>query len=219
MPRVTEVLDYFATPGLVDWKVRVGKREANRISKQAMNIGTNVDEWVKAKVLGNKLPKLKTMEAETCVVAYKRWEKDYSPDLKVATRLYSDPYGITGEPDLYWGDVVVDLKCSSGIRDSYWLQTAAYCKMAGKTDRAILRLDKTLGEYEYKVKEGWMFDWEVFQGLLNAYRFFNPPTEGTTTKEVGHANKDRVANKEVSSRQILGIAKDSDDRASQGRKI
>lgn len=38
--RVTEVLDYFQAPELVEWKMKVGKAEAGKISRMALKIGT-----------------------------------------------------------------------------------------------------------------------------------------------------------------------------------
>lgn len=181
MPRVTEVIGYFQPPSLVDWKVRVGKRESGKIGRKAMSIGSNVDEWVRAFVDDKPLPKLKTLEAKNCVKAFERWYGDYArPKLRTGMRLYSACPRINGEPDLYWDerDEVVDVKCSRQISDGYWIQTAVYCWLSGKKNRGILRLDKNLADYEYKRREGFAGAFKVFLGLLRAYLFYNPPKEG-----------------------------------------
>lgn len=186
MPRVTEVLSYFPHPKLIEWKVKLGKRESGLIGRKAMSVGTNVDQYIRAKIDGQKPPKLKTLEAENCVKAYEMWYDLYKPELKTGKRIYYKAYGdregskdsfkfaLNGEPDLYWGDTVIDLKCSGRISDSYWLQTAVYCKLAGKQNRAILRLDKNMADYEYVKREGFEEDYQVYLGLLQAYYYFNP---------------------------------------------
>jgi len=124
--RVTQILDYFGEPGLVSWKVKVGAKEARRIGTIAKNIGSNVDEAIKADVDGLKVPRLKTQEAKNCYEAYLSWKKDYSPALIVGQRIFCEDSQVCGEPDLFWDDTVIDVKCSSEIRPTYWLQTEWY---------------------------------------------------------------------------------------------
>ena len=52
--RVTSILNYFQSPDLVKWKLRVGAKEAKRISTIAMKRGTNVDEAIRLDVSGKK---------------------------------------------------------------------------------------------------------------------------------------------------------------------
>src|SRR3990167_10637818 len=113
MIRVTDVLEFFSEPGLVDWKLSAGKAEAKRIGKQAMNVGSNVDEYVKAFINKEKLPKLKTKEAESCVAGFNRWYEDYGkPNLIVGQRIFDIENDLTGEPDIYWNETVIDIKCA-----------------------------------------------------------------------------------------------------------
>jgi predicted RecB family nuclease len=91
---------------------------------------------------------------------------------------------ITGHPDFVierdgeWG--VVDLKTSSGIRPTYWTQTAQYSEMIRKSCGwnhprfiAVLRVDKKEGTWEYKeIADETIirYEVEVFKAMLLLYR-------------------------------------------------
>lgn len=44
--RVTQILDFFKPPYLVDWYIKVGKREARRLGTVAKKIGTRVHDLI-----------------------------------------------------------------------------------------------------------------------------------------------------------------------------
>jgi len=176
--RITAILDYFPHPKLVEWKIKTGLKEANKISREATNIGSNVDEAIKADIAGLKPVKLKTDDAKYCYEAYQQWKKDYGYELSVPTTVFSDELVVAGTPDLYShqdGGVIIDVKCSSKIRDSYWLQTEFYARniKLSTANKAVLRLDKNLAFYEFKKVPLSDFDWEATVGLIKAYRFYN----------------------------------------------
>jgi hypothetical protein len=169
--RVTEVLDYFKEPWYVDWVVRVGKKEAGRIGREAMKIGARVDELIKTK----GAPKAKDSdEVRSCFTAWGKFLEVYKPvSLINGERFYATIGNIkyTGEPDLIIDGVLTDLKCAVKISPKYWVQVAMYCH-ALKIDRmAVLRLDKVTGSYEYVVKDfdGGLVD--VWFGLAKAYLY------------------------------------------------
>lgn len=179
--RVSAILDTYQAPDLIDWKIRTGKKEARRISTIATKIGTNVDEYIKAEILGTKLPKLKTPEAENCVRAWKKWIDDYGikvSSLGVGTRLFDEESKVCGEPDLLMPDEVLDIKCSSSIRQNYWIQTNWYAEHLDKNYRSVLRLCKNLGVYEYERREISKADSEVFEALTTVYRYFKQFSKG-----------------------------------------
>lgn len=189
--RVTKVLDYFALPQLVAWKVKVGSKEARRQGTTAKKIGTNVDEWIKADIMGNRYPKLINLEAKNCVEAYNKWKKDYkikTSDVKAGETVYDDENKVAGTPDLWRYEECIDVKCSVAIRPAYWLQVNWYAFQRISTQsRSILRLDKNLAVYEYEVKPVSIHEIDVFNGLLKAYRFFNQQeslTEGKGEEDV-----------------------------------
>lgn len=171
--RVTTVLGFHKPQGLIDWQYRLGKREANKIMREKAKIGTNADEWIKQSVLGGGLPALTSEEAKRCIRAYGKWVSDHSPELSVGTRLFYDEWGVCGEPDLFWGDRVIDIKCTTRIQKKHRVQAGTYATMAGLKDTAILRLDAGAEDYEYQCWDNdadYMAD--IFVSHLNIYRFY-----------------------------------------------
>jgi hypothetical protein len=186
--RVTSILGYFKSPELVKWELRVGSREAKRIKTVAMKRGTNVDDAIRIHVTEGKAPKkFKTIEEENCFKAYLQWRKDYGVQVVTsATTLYDEEALIAGTPDLWMLDETLDIKCASSIRDNYWLQTEWYARKKGHNFKSILRLDSSLGIYEYKKMPVSEYHSQVFDALITAYRFYNqaPPSVGIEEVEV-----------------------------------
>ena len=174
--RVSEVLDYFVEPRLVDWMARKGD-QAKRLSKQAKKVGTEVDLAIKKFVDNGVYGKVKTVEAKSCIEGFKRWYEDYKPALTVGKRLFNEEYKLTGEPDLYWGDRIIDIKCASAIRLKYHLQTGIYAFLDDKPLTAILRLHKHLSDYEYveRTNDEVKADYFCFLDMLQVYRYFQKP--------------------------------------------
>jgi hypothetical protein len=173
--RVTSILGYFADPKLVAWKMKVGAKEAKRISTVAMKRGTNVDEAIRVHVTTGEVPKkFKSVEEENCFKAYLQWREDYNVNGAVsASTLYDDEALIAGTPDLWLPDETLDIKCSSSIRPNYWLQTEWYARRHGDSYKSILRLDSSLGIYEYKKIPVDEYHLQVFNALITAYWFYN----------------------------------------------
>ncbi len=177
--RVSAILETYQPPELIDWKLKCGKKEAKRISTVATKIGTNVDAWIRADIEGKKYPKLNTIEAENCVKAYQNWKEDYqvSPKfLDSGTRLFNKETKICGEPDILdpLSSCVIDIKCSSAIRQTYWLQTEWYGRELGYKKKAVLRLDKNLGIYEFELRDLSDLDKQVFDALVVVHNYFKP---------------------------------------------
>jgi hypothetical protein len=179
---VTEVLDAFIPKGLLNWYLKTGAKEAKRLSTAAMKIGTRVDELIQQDINEGsyKLSAKDLIEVKNCMEAWRQFKSDYSPKIVDCQKEVKDEENkITGHIDLLT-DRVIDVKCSSSIKDSYWLQTCKYSEMNGfSLGPAILRLDKNLATYEYKTIEQTNFTYgecvRVFDGLLKAYRFYNKP--------------------------------------------
>lgn len=181
--RITEVLNYFHQDWEIDWVCKVGKREANRIKKEAMAIGTRVDELIKKNPLSPDEflgPKKERQEIINCIGAYTKWLDIYKPkEIIPGTRLNAtiDDYPVTGEPDLFVDGVLVDIKCSSKISPNYWIQVNMYRYLQNRHTSmydqvAILRLDKKTGSYEYVVQNFDITLCGVWRGLFKAYLYY-----------------------------------------------
>jgi len=177
--RVTEVLDFFPLPELVDWKLKVGKKTAGLISRAAMKHGSEVDSIIKGTIKESKTPK---PEVKSALVAFNKWKADFgvTTDLIFPERRYDEVMKVTGEPDCLWGNYLIDFKCATSIKPNYWVQLAVYNSMLEepKPKLAVLRLDKNLGVYQFRTheQEGVNPDQcrSVFRGLLAAYRYYRP---------------------------------------------
>ena len=191
--RVSNILSTYNDPKLEAWKINSAKnavlkyedtlinrdtilkcfRSATEVGKHAMGIGTNVDDAIRGHYEGYAI-KLKTKEAENCFKAFLQWKQDYGVETAISgTTLYDDDSRIAGTPDLWLPDETLDIKCSSAIRDNYWLQTEWYARKKGHSFKSILRLDKSLGIYEYKKIPVSDYHLQVFEALITAFRYYN----------------------------------------------
>ena len=177
--RVTEPLSYFVEPWYIDWIHRVGRTEANKVKKSAMAIGTRVDELIKT---GTEPIAKDKHEVHTCFAAYRKWFSLYTPlVVEPGKRLFKsiEEVEVSGEPDLFVDDVLVDIKCSSKISKSYWIQVNMYRQLHGSTGKvAILRLDKVTGSFEYVVKEHDPFLCGVWLGMCRAMLYLKGDDNG-----------------------------------------
>lgn len=196
---VTEGLDYFQEPGLVDWKIKVGKKEAKRISTCAMKIGTRVHELVyqEWKEMRYKLSSKDSVEVKNCMQAWEQFKEDYQPIIQtMETELKDEENKVIGHRDMVitfpgTNDIfTVDLKTSSGIKPKHWLQVAKYHHMDYNCGGiGILRLDKNLGVYEWQTKFEDNEELNVFNSLITVYRFFNPtPMESNLGEANGNSS-------------------------------
>ena len=176
---VTQILDFFIPKQLLDWHLRTGSKEAKRLSTVAKKIGSRVDELIQDDIVKGsyKLSAKDPIEVKNCMEAWNQFKQDYQPNvISTQKEVKSEPQKLVGHIDLIIGATVVDVKCASSIKDNYWLQVAKYLDMLENdiNDVAILRLDKNLGTYQYVVKNNVRELVSVFDGLLEAYRFYNP---------------------------------------------
>jgi len=183
--RLTSVLGYFQPQELIDWKMKVGPEEAERIGGEARAIGTRVDEIAGMIFKGEEYDlKDDCQGVLNCVEGYKRWlaeEKPSIQDYQVTCK--TDEMGVAGTMDLLLDDTIVDIKCANKISPNHWLQVNMYNYMwssmhgIGKIGVlkvpkvGILRLDKLTSEYTYEVQP---YDYKmvmIYGGLLKYYRY------------------------------------------------
>ena len=189
--RVTEILNYFKEPWYIDWVHRLGRTEANKIAKASMKVGSTVDEIIKSCPTHSDVwdtewfTKKNSEEVRNCLTAYVKWESVYKPKSIVnGQRLYAtiEGYEVTGEPDIFVDDVLVDIKCAGKISPSYWIQVNMYEYLSYMNNPkqqvydyrkvGILRLDKTTGSYEYVVKDYDANLVNVWCGLMRAVMYY-----------------------------------------------
>lgn len=183
--RISQVLDYFAEPYLVAWKLK--NKDWQKVSQESLEIGSLIDLNVQKDINGeiNNLV-FTNPAADKCWGAWLKFKKA-RPD--VLDRLIQYRHNmqrelvlgdLVGHPDFILDDEVIDLKTSKQVSKSHWMQTAQYAKMAfvtpitqcHPTKISILRLDKLTGDYEYKtLEEPFISFWQrKFQCRYEAYR-------------------------------------------------
>ena len=190
--RITEVLGYFAEPWKLEWYGKKGKAHCNKIGKAAMKIGSRVDEIIKN---GERPTAKDAPEVHNCIAAFNKWKEIYKPIIIPCSRINIELYGqeISGEPDLNIEGTLTDIKCSSKISPSYWVQDTMYtfmntfimapelteeAKVRWTHDTckdfkvAILRLDKVTGSFEYVVKDYDASLVDVWVGLMRAMVYY-----------------------------------------------
>lgn len=175
--RVTRILDYFAPPELVSWKVRVGNKEANRVSKVALKFGSRVHELIET---DGKVVSKDGEEVRNCIKAYESWKSDNgNPELTNGATLFCDKRGIAGTPDAVMGETLIDFKTSREVKAVHFTQLGAYASLMKVTPKilAILRLDKQSGIYEWVTNEKIGMTVyaciQAFNYMLGYYRFNN----------------------------------------------
>lgn len=166
MISVTQVLDHYQEPELVDWKLSKGKVACEKISTEAKRVGSLVDEIIKAELQRREPPPFdpKDIEVVNCLQAWQR-HKERHPDFVltvtgIQTELIVDD--LVGHPDLEiteptrWG--IVDIKTSKAIQPKHWTQTGKYRRMREQLTPnplpsfiGILRLDKQTAQPEYRI--------------------------------------------------------------------
>ena len=179
--RISQVADFVKTEDFIDWIEKTEKRERTKRKNLALKIGTEVDGLIKGFVHNPIMPTKMSAEVGSCFQAFTSWGENYSPSIVTGERLFNKELGITGEPDLYLNNnEISDIKCSIAIRPSYWLQLGGYLLLPigfEPKQVSILRLSKSDGSYEYKVRTDLENLKTLFISALNLYREFNKGVE------------------------------------------
>lgn len=198
-PSVTTVLKALGEDqGLLDWKARVGSKEADRISRERMAIGHLVhyrlSSWA-SKRTGSRLAPLdvdrSVLPANAAEIVsemwnqLQRWIELYQVDpILSETKVVSHQHGYAGTFDLLANldtgiPFVLDLKTSKGVYalEKWEAQLAAYhgadrppgAPVWGeKCMAAVIRVHETTGDPEF-VKIDLNRGWRLFQLALKKW--------------------------------------------------
>lgn len=178
MIRVTQVLEYFPEPKLVEWQLRVGKAQADRVGEEARRIGTLVDSIIQMDLRRGALEiPANEPEVESALVAWMKWRALNEPVIRAVKHVQLELIQgeIVGHPDIVVEDEptrsfgIIDVKAASMIRPNNWTQVAKYGAMYAELHRpgwswwtGIIRLDKERKDYEWmQMRDENMLDYEV----------------------------------------------------------
>ena len=198
---ITEIIDYFQEPSLVDWRIDTGRKEANRISRLTAKTGTRVHELILANWQKGdyKLSKSDNSEVRSCMEAWDRFKLDYAPSiLKAEFEVRHEDIKIIGHADMLATcnkkTMLIDVKTAGSIKPKHWVQLAGYWSLLGDLSVdsvAILRLDRNIGVYEFKVRKPRP---ELFWALAQVYDFY---TERNVPMAQGDSNANSPTTEEV----------------------
>lgn len=188
-PSVTTILSVISKPGLTSWKVKLGKEESEKVSKEAAGIGSQVHKALEYVIKGKAVPRdLLSKPVKKAIVYFTEWCRRvvFEPQGSEMT-VYSDKYGFAGTLDLpgLMGDslAIIDFKTSGRIYKEVWLQLAAYwlayTEMTGNEPKRLIVMrfnKKEKGKSEVKeisdinmIKEYA----DLFLNALALWRFVN----------------------------------------------
>lgn len=183
-PSITNLLyEMVNKPGIEEWKARVGKEEAQKISTKASKRGTRIHGYIEKYLEGdeNYLEKAPPDHKELIKLAIPQIEEKIDNIRGIELGMWSDGLRVAGTSDLiadYEGELaVIDWKTATYIKKeeylhSYILQGTAYCRMLyemyGLLPKKIvicslIRFDPM--KYNPMMDEDIFIDWKVFNPL------------------------------------------------------
>ena len=187
VPGVTTIINQLDKPALVDWAWKLGKEGKDWKTERdsAGDIGTLVHEKIMSEWTGEPFDLADyTSEQiqliEKCYLKFDMWACDQfmKEPILIEAPLVSEYYGFGGTPDIY-AEVngkhrLIDIKTSSGIYESHWLQLAAYgilLKVNGyKVDEhQILWLPKD-NRFDCPIRTDLRNEKKIFKHLLEIYK-------------------------------------------------
>lgn len=139
---VTTALSVLGKKGIEAWKKRVGEEEANKVSRQASQAGTNVHNIAEQYCLGNPFWKQADPIALSKFLELKKYlDANVGTVRGIELQMYSSELRIAGTADLvceYNGiPSIVDFKTSRRRKSedqilNYFIQSSAYSMMAAE---------------------------------------------------------------------------------------
>lgn len=124
-PSITTLLKYLSEDAIKQWQKRVGKKQAEKIRKQASNRGSLMHDIIEAYVKGEDLSDYSRSQKYLFKIVKKHLNK-MDKIICLENPLYSDKLGVAGRVDCvgdYNGELsVIDFKTSKKKKKKEWLK-------------------------------------------------------------------------------------------------
>lgn len=179
--RFSTVADSYLERGLVDWELRVGKREAGRVRRRALKVGARVDQLIEEdwRMGRYRMAKSDPYEVRSAMEAWERWKVEYLlvwKDIQgMQEVVLHEDWGVGCTLDIRTGASIIDIKTSKQVSKKYWVQLAVQNRGLGLPETWILDLSKGVGDYEFvrcPKEYGQKYLEQVFVGWLNSFHYF-----------------------------------------------
>jgi len=135
---ITSVTSHWSKERILEWKRRVGEKEANRVSKQATTRGTDMHLLTEHYLQNQPLPKAKVPISQILFSIAKPALNKIDNIIVQERAMYSLKLGVAGTPDCiadYEGELsIIDFKTSKQPKpvawiEGYFVQASAYACM------------------------------------------------------------------------------------------
>ncbi len=191
-PRVSTILAIENKPFLSDWRGRVGNAEADRISKEATDLGTEVDAMAMSYMEDGKIPFSIDPIAVKLFFQFKAWfDSKVEKVIHTQLSMVGERYGGTCDLicKLKTGEIaMVDLKTSKQCNPEMGDQLSAYVSLYLETEdgkigkQLIVRMkkkEKELANPRTKVQsKPYEYDMTVFNACLTIWEKRNGGKDG-----------------------------------------
>ena len=159
VPSITSVTSFYNRQIFIDWRKRVGNKEADRITKKATARGTDFHEVAQDYLLNKELNWDDYRPLSKFMFYHLKPELDKINNIHAIERtLYSEYLGLAGRVDCiaeYEGELaVIDFKTSDKIKPENWIENyfvqemfygSAYYEMTGIPIKKLITLMVTPG--------------------------------------------------------------------------
>jgi|TARA_X000000950_G_scaffold5237_1_gene5411 hypothetical protein len=154
VPSITSVTSFYNRQIFIDWRKRVGNKEADRITKKATTRGTDFHEVAQDYLLNKELNWDNYRPLSKFMFYHLKPELDKINNIHAIERtLYSEYLGLAGRVDCiaeYEGELaVIDFKTSDKIKPEDWIENyfvqemfygSAYYEMTGIPIKKLITL-------------------------------------------------------------------------------
>src|SRR3990167_6089610 len=178
--RVTQILDAYQEPYLIEWRVKNGKTKTDLISNEAKAIGTEVDKYIQEDIQGRVyVSENNDVRIVNCVAGWMAFKKQYPQYVGDITGIQPELFAgeIVGHADIVHKLEISDIKTGKTleVRPKYLVQVSKYALMSGKDRAALIILSKSVpGSFSYIWWDKDMIDYfgiTVFDAFKTIYEY------------------------------------------------
>lgn len=185
-PRVTQIISVLSKPHLAFWRGSIGNERADQIMHESSHLGLRVHSHIENFHRNGKIPAIHSILQDKIVRLYADWWS-HTPKRSIAIENRVVGFcplvnvGYTGQPDNVYIDqltdeqVLLDIKTSKNMSETFWMQTAAYTTALNEFHgfnimrRVVVQVNGS-GIQIHTAKNEIQDDFEMFQHCAALYK-------------------------------------------------